>query len=121
MEKILLADDDQYCASLLKHFLAEKGYDVTHVEDGAEAITAAIEGNPDLIILDVMMPAYSGVEVAKILRREESLKKVPIILLTSLSKRSSISKGMMDYVDCYITKPFDPREVLDQIKNRLRK
>jgi DNA-binding response OmpR family regulator len=119
MHKILLADDDEYCASLLKHFLTAKGYDVTHVKDGGEAITAATQEEPDLIILDIMMPAYTGIEVAKILRGQESLKKVPIILLSSLSEESSISEAARDFVDCYLTKPFDPQEVLAQIEMRL--
>ncbi len=119
MKKILIADDDEYCASLLKYFLKEKGYEVIHVEDGSNAIFTAKEENPDLIILDIMMPAYTGVDVVKIMRQEETLKQTPIFLLSSLSKGSTVTAEVEVLIDSYITKPFDPNEVLSQIETTL--
>lgn len=119
MKKILLAEDDEYCSSLLKYFLKEKGYEVIHVEDGSNAIFTAKEENPDLIILDIMMPAYTGVDVVKIMRQEETLKETPIILLSSLSKGSTVTAEVEVLIDSYITKPFDPADVLSQIETVL--
>lgn len=121
MKKILLAEDDEYCGSLLKHFLEKEGFQVIHLADGASAIFAAKEENPDLIILDILMPAYSGIDLVKIMREEEAFDDTPIFLLSSLSKESSITPDIERLVDSYIAKPFDPQDVLARIKEALEK
>lgn len=119
MKKILVADDDEHCGALLKHFLKQRGFEVLHLRDGASAIFAAKEHKPDLIILDIMMPAYSGIDLVKMMRREEAFRNTPIFLLSSLSKESTLTPDIEMLIDAYISKPFDPREVIAQIEQAL--
>jgi DNA-binding response OmpR family regulator len=121
MKKILLAEDNEYCGSLLTHFLGKKGFEVIHRNDGASAIFAAKEEQPDLILLNVLMPGYSGIDLVRIMRKEEAFRDVPIFLLSFLSKESSITPDVERLIDSYIMKPFDPYEVLDQIEEALKK
>ena len=121
MKKILIADDDQHCGSLLKHFLKQRGFEVIHLEDGASAIFAAKEQEPDLIILDIMMPAYSGIDLVKMMRKEEAFKNTPIFLLSSLSQESTLTPDVEMLIDSYIDKPFDPQDVIAQIDEALAK
>ena len=119
MKKILVADDDEHCGALLKHFLKQKGFEVLHLEDGASAIFAAKEQEPDLIILDIMMPAYSGIDLVKMMRKEEAFKNTPIFLISSLSKESTLTPDIEMLIDSYISKPFDPQDVIAQIDQAL--
>lgn len=121
MKKILIAEDDEYCGSLLKHFLEKEGFQVIHLRDGASAIFTAKEENPDLIILDILMPAYSGIDLVKIMREEEAFEDTPIFLLSSLSKESTVTPDIERLIYGYIPKPFDPQEVLKKIKEALAK
>ncbi len=121
MKKILLAEDNEYCGFLLKHFLTKKGFKVIHLEDGASAIFAAKEEEPDLIILNILMPAYSGIDLVRIMRKEEAFRDTPIFLLSFLPKESSITPGVEKLIDSYIMKPFDPDDVLAQIEKALAK
>ena len=120
MKKILLAEDDEYSGSLLKHFLKGKGYEVIHLKDGASAIFTAKEEEPDLIILDILMPAYSGIDLVRMMRKEEAFEDTPIFLMSSLSKESAITPDVEILIDSYINKPFDPQDVLAQIEDVLR-
>lgn len=115
---LLVVDDDTRIRTLLQQFLTENGYRVTVAGTAAEARRKLDSLSFDLIILDVMMPGESGVELTKSLREE---KDVPILMLTALSETDSRIAGLEAGADDYLPKPFDPRELLLRIANILRR
>ena len=115
---LLVVDDDTRIRNLLKQFLSENAYRVTVAGTAAEA-RRKLEGlDFDLIILDVMMPGETGVQLTESLRAE---KTVPILMLTALSETDSRVAGLQAGADDYLPKPFDPRELLLRIANILRR
>ena len=115
---LLVVDDDTRIRNLLKQFLTTNGFRVTVAGTAAEA-RRKLEGlDFDLLILDVMMPGESGVELTKALRLD---KKVPILMLTALSETDSRIAGLEAGADDYLAKPFDPRELILRINNILRR
>lgn len=115
---ILVVDDDTRIRSLLKQFLAEQGFRVSVAATAAEA-RRRLEGlDFDLIVLDVMMPGESGVELTTSLREKKS---VPILMLTALAETDSRVQGLEAGADDYLPKPFDPRELVLRINNILRR
>lgn len=115
---LLVVDDDTRIRNLLKQFLTENGFRVTVAGTAAEA-RRKLEGlDFDLLIIDVMMPGESGVELTKSLRTQ---KDVPILMLTALSETDSRIAGLEAGADDYLPKPFDPRELILRINNILRR
>jgi two-component system phosphate regulon response regulator OmpR len=115
---LLVVDDDTRIRNLLKQFLSENGYRVTVAGKAAEA-RRKLEGlDFDLLILDVMMPGETGVQLTEALRAD---KGVPILMLTALSETDSRVAGLQAGADDYLPKPFDPRELLLRIANILRR
>lgn len=115
---ILIADDDSVVHESLGLYLAEEHYDHISAYDGQTAIDLFEEKNPDLIILDIMMPVKSGIDVCKEIRRESN---VPIIMLTAKGEEIDRILGLELGADDYIVKPFSPREVIARIKAVLRR
>lgn len=118
MAHILICDDDLAVHSSLGIYLEVNNFLYTSVYDGKEALQKALEGNFDLIILDIMMPYMSGIEVCKEIRKES---KVPIIMLTAKGEEIDILLGLELGADDYIVKPFNPREVVARVKTVLRR
>lgn len=116
MTLILVADDDPDILELVTYKLENSGYKVIPVPDGAEAIRCARESQPDLMILDVMMPFHSGIEVTIEIRNDSTLKNVPIILLTARSMELDTERGFAAGATDYMTKPFSPRELLSRVE-----
>jgi len=116
MTKILIADDDQDIVELVNYKLTQSGYDVTVVADGKAALEMAREVRPDLMILDVMMPFHSGIDVTLEARKDPDLSKVPIILLTAKSMEQDTERGFAAGATDYMTKPFSPRELLSRVQ-----
>ncbi|MFN4228661.1 response regulator [Parvibaculum sp.] len=115
---ILIVDDDRRIRELLKRYLSESGYRVTAAEHAAEA-RARLQGMSfDLIVLDVMMPGESGLDLTRDLRRTSS---VPILMLTARGEASDRIDGLERGVDDYLAKPFEPRELLLRIGTILRR
>jgi len=115
---LLVVDDDTRIRNLLKQYLSENGFRIT-VADNAKAARRKLAGlDFDLLILDVMMPGESGVELTKALRAE---KAVPILMLTALSETDNRVTGLEAGADDYLPKPFDPRELILRINNILRR
>ena len=115
---ILVVDDDTRIRTLLRQFLTEQGFRVAIAASAAEA-RRHLEGlDFDLIVLDVMMPGESGVELTEALRQRG---EVPILMLTALSEIDSRLKGLEAGADDYLPKPFDPRELVLRINNILRR
>jgi DNA-binding response OmpR family regulator len=116
--KILIVEDDLNLMSTLEYNLRKEGYDVIKAADGAEAVEVARTGKPDLIVLDVMLPGLSGLEVCRILRKEMT---VPILMLTARTEEIDKILGLEIGADDYMTKPFSMRELMARIRAMLRR
>ena len=118
MKRILVADDDKRLADLVRRYLENGGFSVTVAHDGRKALDIARGRQPDLVILDLMMPELDGWDVCRILRAESD---VPIIMLTARSTEDDMLLGLDLGADDYITKPFSPREVVARVRTVLRR
>ena len=118
MAHILICDDDAAVHSSLGIYLEADNILYTSVYDGKEALQKALEDKYDLVILDIMMPYISGIEVCKQIRK---VSKVPIIMLTAKGEEIDILLGLELGADDYIVKPFNPREVVARVKTVLRR
>lgn len=115
-KKILVVDDEPNIVTMIKSRLKANGYDVITACDGQEGLEKAQNENPDLILLDVMMPKLTGYKVARLLKFDSSFNDIPIIMLTARSQEKDIELGATVGVNMYITKPFEPEELLEAIK-----
>lgn len=115
---ILVVDDDTRLRELLRRFLSERGYLVLEAADAAEARARLAAFEVDLIVLDIMMPGESGLELTQALRSE---RQVPILLLTAMDEVESRIAGFESGADDYLSKPFEPRELLLRIQAILRR
>ena len=118
ISKVLVVDDDKNICELLKLYLVKEGHQVVFAYDGSEAVTKAKEENPNIIILDVMMPIINGWEACKLIRQ---FSDVPIIMLTALDATENKVQGLNIGADDYIVKPFEPVEVVARINAHLRR
>ena len=118
MHTILICDDDQDIVSALRIYLTSEGYRTVEAYDGQQALDAVRAGGIDLILMDVMMPKLDGIRATAQLREEGN---IPIILLTAKSEDSDQALGLNIGADDYITKPFNPIEVLARVKSQLRR
>ncbi|MEX0626015.1 MAG: response regulator transcription factor [Chloroflexota bacterium] len=118
MAAVLVVDDDPKIRELLRLYIARDGHQVVFAADGVEALAAAKEHTPDLILLDVMLPRIDGLEVCRRLREESD---VPIMLLTARSGDSDKVIGLDLGADDYVVKPFSPRELMARIRAHLRR
>lgn len=119
MARILVADDEKDMVTGLRDNLQFEGYEVIVAEDGEAALAAATRQNPDLVLLDVMMPKMDGLQVCRRIR--ESGFTIPILMLTAKSQEIDIVRGLEVGADDYITKPFAIRELLARVKAALRR
>ncbi|MEK4521427.1 response regulator transcription factor [Psychrobacillus sp. FSL W7-1457] len=119
MKKVLVVDDESSIVTLLKYNLEEAGFQVITAADGREGLNYAVEENPDVIVLDWMLPYLDGMEVCKELR----LRKIqtPIIMLTAKGEEFDKVLGLELGADDYMTKPFSPREVTARVKAMIRR
>lgn len=117
-KRVLVVDDDVKTVELVKLYLNRDGYRVMTAYDGIEALRLAREGRPDLIVLDLMLPGMSGLEVCRILRDESD---VPIIMLTAMTTDQDKLNGLELGADDYMTKPFSPRELAARVRTVLRR
>ena len=113
---ILVADDEEDVRELVSYRLTRSGYDVIDAADGEEAFRLASESVPDLMVLDVMMPRLDGYELTRRVRAEESLRSVPVILLTARSQETDVSRGFEVGADDYLRKPFNPDELVARVR-----
>jgi DNA-binding response OmpR family regulator len=118
-QTILVAEDQEHIRSLITYKLRHSGYTVVTAVDGLEAIKKAEETNPDLILLDVMMPLLTGFEVLARLKQHEKLKTIPVLMVTAQSQEDEVIKGLELGADDYITKPFSPNELVARVKTVL--
>jgi two-component system response regulator VicR len=118
---ILIVDDEKSIRELLAFNLEKEGYKVIEADNGIDAVDKALNQNPDLILLDVMLPRMDGISVCKKLRYALNINTVPILMISAKDTESDKIVGLEMGADDYITKPFQIREVMARIKANLRK
>ena len=116
--KILVIDDEEKILNLVSSYLEQENYDVTTAQDGLSGLKLAQEINPDIIVLDIMLPGMDGIELLSQLRRESN---VYVIMLTAKTEETDKIVGLSVGADDYVTKPFSPRELTARIKAALRR
>ncbi len=120
-KKILVADDEPDILEIITYNLTREGYDIYTAKDGNDALEKAKQLHPDLIILDILMPYKSGIEVCELLRSNNLFENTLIILLTALNDDSSHIKGLEAGADDYITKPISPKVLVSRVNAILRR
>ncbi len=120
-KKILIADDEPDILEIISYNLVMNGYDVETAKDGDLAIQKAKQFNPDLIILDIMMPKKNGIEVCKILRSQPAFDQTLIVFLTALNDELSHVKGLELGADDFITKPISPKIMISKVNAFFRR
>lgn len=118
MDNVLIVEDDEKTAKLLGLYLRQEGYRVEMAHDGYTGLDMARRLQPDLVILDLMLPNLDGLDICRLLRLESS---VPIIMLTAKSTEDDVLRGLELGADDYVQKPFSPREVVARVKTVLRR
>ena len=121
MKKILIIDDEIHIVELLKFNLENNGYKVDYSYDGFDGYLKTKEFQPDLILLDWMLPNISGIDLLKKIRSDETLEQIPVIMLTAKNMEEDKLEGLEDGADDYITKPFNILEVKARIKAIMRR
>ena len=121
MPTILVVDDEEPIQELLKFNLEKDGYQVRVAKDGPEALNSVEKEQPDLLVLDLMLPGMDGLEVCRRLRQNTKYQQLPIIMLTARGEEIDKVLGLELGADDYMTKPFSPRELSARIKARLRR
>ncbi|EPZ59854.1 response regulator [[Clostridium] sordellii ATCC 9714] len=116
--KILIVDDDNEIRNLLEIYLSNEGFDIVKANDGQEALDIVEKEDIRLIVLDVMMPKLDGIEVCKRIRHKLN---IPILMLSAKSEDMDKIKGIMTGADDYMTKPFNPLELVVRVKSLLRR
>src|ERR1700712_653324 len=120
-KQILIADDEPDILEIVSYTLGKEGYEVYTAKDGNEAIEKAKQLHPDLIILDIMMPKKTGVEVCQILRSQPIFQDTLIIFLTAMSDEASQIKGLETGADDYVNKPISPKVLVSRVNALFRR
>ena len=118
---ILIVEDELPLITLLRYNLEEAGFEVDEATNGDEALISVRERLPDLVVLDWMLPAVSGIEVCRQFRRRRETRDLPVIMLTARSEEADRVRGLESGADDYITKPFSPKELIARVRAVLRR
>ncbi len=121
VRRLLVVDDEEDLLELVRYNLSKDGYAVECVATGEEALKSARREPPDLIVLDLMLPAVDGLEVCRRLKADTKTRDIPIIMLTAKSEESDMIAGLERGADDYIAKPFSPRVLTARVKALLRR
>ena len=119
--RILIVDDDKQIVRLLRSYIEQSGYETLTAYDGNEALHMIRAHHPDLVVLDLMLPGLDGWEITRIIRSDAQLREMPIIMLTARVEDTDRIVGLELGADDYISKPFNPREVVARIRAVLRR
>jgi two-component system alkaline phosphatase synthesis response regulator PhoP len=119
-ERILVVDDDKDITRLIRSYLEKAGFDVLTAYDGATAVTLLRHERPDLIVLDLMLPDMDGWDITRLIRRDERLQNMLILMLTARVEDTDKIVGLEIGADDYITKPFNPAEIVARVRAHLR-
>jgi DNA-binding NarL/FixJ family response regulator len=120
-KRLLIVDDEAKLLRAVAVTLREEGYEVTTARSGAEALVSVSASVPDLIVSDIRMPGMDGYQLARALRSNPRTELIPVIFLTAKGERKDRLAGIRAGVDAYLTKPFDPEELLAVVSNLLRR
>ena len=118
-KSILVVDDEMYIVNILDFTLAGEGWDVVSAGNGEDALRTLLKFEPDLVILDVMMPRIDGVEVCRAIKAREESADTPVIMLTAKDRDKDKESALDAGADLYLTKPFSPSRLVAEIRNLL--
>ena len=117
MRKILIVEDDKFLRDLISKKLTSEGFDIVAAIDGEQGLTMAKESNPDLILLDLILPGIDGFEVLTRLKADNVTAKAPVIILSNLGQREDVERGLKLGANDYLVKAhFTPNEIVEKIK-----
>ena len=116
MAKVLLVEDDLPTVELIKFALQSEGFEVVAVYDGITALRTVEKEKPDLILLDVMIPGVDGFEVCQLIKHNIKLMHIPVLMVTAKVRKEDRALGLEKGADDYITKPFDPIDLVNRVK-----
>ena len=118
--KVMIVDDDPSIVVALEFLMEQNGYDVQVARSGEEAIESIPKFQPDLILLDIMLPGIDGYEVCEILRLKPEWRNIRVVFLTAKGSEEDIARGLVLGADAYIVKPFTNQKVVDTVNGLLR-
>jgi len=118
-KRILIVDDEEDLRKMLKFRLVSVGYDVVEGLDGQDGLDKARSTNPDLIVLDLMLPKIDGFRVCRMLKFDEKYKHIPIIMFTARAQKQDVETSKEMGADAYINKPFEPEVLVGKVKELL--
>jgi phosphate regulon transcriptional regulator PhoB len=121
MKRILIIEDDRDIVELVRYNLANEGFQVAAAFDGNSGLVSLKKSPPDLLLLDLMLPKMSGLDICREIRKEESLNRLPVLMLTARGDEADRVVGLEMGADDYVTKPFSPRELIARVKALLRR
>ncbi len=118
---VLVVEDDPTILQLLDVNFEMEGYLVLRAEDGEQGLAVAQESRPDIIVSDVMMPKMSGIELVAALKQSEATRSIPVILLSAKAQGGDVRAGLEAGADDYVTKPFEPLDLIDRVNALLQR
>jgi len=121
MKKILIIEDNVDIAGLMRDMLVKEGFDVATCEDGYQGVQLTHKGKPDLIILDLMLPAGGGFTVLQNIKLSMHTRSIPVVVLTASKDSAHKEKAMKFGVDAYLEKPYDSKQLVETIRTLLEK
>jgi phosphate regulon transcriptional regulator PhoB len=121
MKRVLLIEDDRDIVELVRYNLEREGFQVAAANDGATGLVQVRKTPPDMLLLDLMLPKLSGLEICRDIRRDQALNRLPILMLTARGEEADRVVGLEMGADDYVTKPFSPRELVARVKALLRR
>src|ERR1700685_2371684 len=121
MKRVLLIEDDRDIVELVRYNLEREGFQVAAATDGASGLAQIRKTPPDILLLDLMLPKLSGLDICKEIRRDTSLNRLPILMLTARGEEADRGVGLEMGADDYVTKPFSPRALVARVKALLRR
>src|SRR5262249_17908410 len=121
MKRILIIEDDRDIVELVRYNLANEGFQVSSAHDGSTGLSTLKKSPPDLLLLDLMLPKLSGLDICREVRKDDALNRLPILMLTARGEEADRVVGLEMGADDYVTKPFSPRELIARVKALLRR
>jgi DNA-binding response OmpR family regulator len=119
--KILIIEDDKFLRELIAKKLTEEGFSVDEAVDGEEGLRKSKEGNPDLILLDLILPGIDGFEILAKIKEDPETKSIPVIILSNLGQKEDIEKGLkLGAFDYLVKAHFTPGEIIEKVRNALK-
>ena len=115
MTSVLVVDDDPDVCDLVTYKLEQSGFEVRRASDGDAALREVAKRIPDLVLLDIMMPGISGLEVLERLRSDHATSLIPVVMLTAKAQENDVERGFQLGADDYVVKPFSPRELVRRV------